>query len=87
MIIHEMTSEECHEFLRQKWSINMWWQPTDVATELRGSRDALTPVFYRIRINQVTGHRGTPDSFKEAGSKAAASTSPKAKWSLLSRWF
>ncbi len=63
----------------------MWWQPAYVATEHRGSRDALTPVFYRIQINQVTGHRGMPDSFEEAGSNAAASIRPKAKWSLFSR--
>lgn len=68
--------------LLQKRAI--WWQPAYAATKDRGSRDALTPVFYRIQIKQVTGHRGTPDSFEEAGSNAAASIRPKAKWSLLS---
>lgn len=70
--------------LLQKHAV--WWQPAYVATEHRGSRDALTPVFYRIQITQVTGHRGTPDSLEEAGSSTAASIRPKAKWSLFSRW-
>lgn len=37
----------------------MWWQPASVATESREQRE---PVFYRIRIGQVTGHRATPDA-------------------------
>ncbi|MCM3904483.1 MAG: pyridoxamine 5'-phosphate oxidase family protein [Pyrinomonadaceae bacterium] len=61
----------------------MWWQPAYVATEQRGSR-ALTPVFYRIQINQITGHRGTPDSLEEAASTIVANTKPKAQCSLLS---
>jgi len=64
----------------------MWWQPAYVATEHGGSSDGLTPIFYRLHINQVTGHRGMPDSLKEVGSKVAASIKPKATWSLLSRW-
>jgi uncharacterized protein len=64
----------------------MWWQPAYVVTEHRGSGDVLTPVFYRIRISQITGHRATPDSFEEAASAAAMIVGPKAKWSLLSPW-
>lgn len=78
------TREYALELLQKR---AMWWQPAYVATEHRGAQDTLTPVFYRIRINQVTGHRGTPDSIEEAESNAAASIRPKAKWSLLSRWF
>lgn len=62
----------------------MWWQPAYVATEHRDSSDKLAPVFYRIQINQVTGHRGMPDSFEAAESLASIST--KTKRSFLSRW-
>ena len=36
----------------------MWWQPASVATEKRELRP---PIFYRIHITQMTGHRSTPD--------------------------
>ena len=64
----------------------MWWQPAYVATEHGGSSDGLTPIFYRIRINQVTGHRGMPDVLEGVGSKAALNSKSRAKWSLFSRW-
>ncbi len=35
-----------------------WWQPACVATEKREQRP---PIFYRIDIKRVTGHRATPD--------------------------
>ena len=64
----------------------MWWQPAYVTTENGSSPATLTPIFYRIHINQITGHRGMPDVSEEIGSKAVASIKPKAKWSFLSRW-
>ncbi len=63
----------------------MWWQPAYVATEHRGTGEALTPVFYRISISQVTGHRGTPDSIEQGGRDAAVASTPQARWSLFSR--
>jgi len=41
----------------------MWWQPACVATEQREQRP---PVFYRIHIDQVPGHRATPDAIEAA---------------------
>src|SRR5271165_4644927 len=41
----------------------MWWQPACVATEQREQR---APLFYRIHIEQVTGHRATPDAIEAA---------------------
>lgn len=41
----------------------MWWEPAEVAIEHRGR---LAPVFYRIRIKHVTGHRATPDTVEAA---------------------
>jgi hypothetical protein len=45
----------------------MWWQPASVATE---HRERLAPVFYRIHINRMTGHRATPDPVEAASSSA-----------------
>jgi uncharacterized protein len=36
----------------------MWWQPACVATQKREQRP---PIFYRIHIKRMTGHRATPD--------------------------
>jgi len=41
----------------------MWWQPACVATEQREQR---APLFYRIHVQQVTGHRATPDAIEAA---------------------
>ncbi len=38
----------------------MWWEPGYVKTILHGSPRPLVPVFYRIQIAQITGHRATP---------------------------
>ena len=39
----------------------MWWQPGSVSVLHRGESQAFTPVFYRIRIDHMTGHRATPE--------------------------
>jgi hypothetical protein len=39
----------------------MWWQTACVATEHREQR---SPIFYRIHILQMTGHRATPDAIE-----------------------
>lgn len=38
----------------------MWWEPGYVKTILHGVERPLVPVFFRIRIGQITGHRATP---------------------------
>lgn len=36
----------------------MWWQPASVATE---HHKAFAPIFFRIRIEHLSGHRATPE--------------------------
>lgn len=50
--------ELAHDLLAQR---AMWWQPAYVARTHHGEPRLLTPVYYRIRINEITGHRATPD--------------------------
>ncbi|HVB55347.1 MAG TPA: pyridoxamine 5'-phosphate oxidase family protein [Candidatus Acidoferrales bacterium] len=38
----------------------MWWKPGYVKTILHGTERQLVPVFYRINLRQITGHRATP---------------------------
>jgi nitroimidazol reductase NimA-like FMN-containing flavoprotein (pyridoxamine 5'-phosphate oxidase superfamily) len=53
-----------HELL-QRYA--MWWQPGSAAFAASAHRDRsepFTPIFYRIRIDRLTGHRATPDQFE-----------------------
>ena len=37
----------------------MWWEPGYVTTILHRTERPLVPVFYRISVVQITGHRAT----------------------------
>lgn len=39
----------------------MWWEPAYISQEHRDNPHSLTPIFFRIRIENVTGHRANPD--------------------------
>ena len=39
----------------------MWWEPAYLSHEHREQPHSLTPIFYRIHIDKMTGHRTTPD--------------------------
>ena len=47
-----------HQLLKQK---AVWWEPGYVKTILHGTERPLVPVFYRIRIVEITGHRAALD--------------------------
>jgi nitroimidazol reductase NimA-like FMN-containing flavoprotein (pyridoxamine 5'-phosphate oxidase superfamily) len=38
----------------------MWWEPAYVQSIHEGRARPLVPIFYRIRIVRITGHRATP---------------------------
>jgi uncharacterized protein len=42
----------------------MWWQPA-VATRDSESAGTASHIFYRIRIDELSGHRARPDSLAE----------------------
>ena len=47
------------------WSLlqkrKLWWEPGYVKTILGGTKRPMTPVYFRVRIEQVTGHRATKE--------------------------
>jgi uncharacterized protein len=45
-----------HNALQRK---GLWWEPGYVKTVLGGAERPLEPVFYRIHITNITGHRAT----------------------------
>ena len=50
---------EAHRLLKQR---AMWWEPAYMSDAHRDSFHSIEPVFYRIRIGRMTGHRATPDT-------------------------
>jgi nitroimidazol reductase NimA-like FMN-containing flavoprotein (pyridoxamine 5'-phosphate oxidase superfamily) len=55
----------------------MWWEPALISQEHRDQPHSLTPIFYRIHLDKVTGHRATPDKFEVT---APATCSVKRGW-------
>ena len=47
-----------YELLQRK---AVWWEPGYVRTIRHGTERPLVPVFYRIHIVQITGHRTSPE--------------------------
>ena len=39
----------------------MWWEPAYISQEHRDQCHSLTPIFYRIHIKKMTGHRATSE--------------------------
>ena len=46
----------------------LWWQAAEAAKELRTTQP-FPPIFYRIHIDAITGHRATPDDYPADYSK------------------
>jgi|GEM_PF-60410 len=44
----------------------MWWEPAYISQEHRDKPHSLTPIFFRIKIASVTGHRANPDESETA---------------------
>jgi uncharacterized protein len=47
-----------HDLLQTK---AMWWEPGYVKTILHGKERPLVPVFFRVHITEITGHRASPE--------------------------
>lgn len=49
---------KAHELLQKHV---MWWEPSYVGAAHRDIPHSDEPIFYRIKIDRITGHRATPD--------------------------
>jgi nitroimidazol reductase NimA-like FMN-containing flavoprotein (pyridoxamine 5'-phosphate oxidase superfamily) len=63
----------------------MWWEPAYVKTVLHGTQRPLVPIFYRIHIRQMTGHRATPDPVSLPDTRVPTTGSGETGW--LRRFF
>jgi nitroimidazol reductase NimA-like FMN-containing flavoprotein (pyridoxamine 5'-phosphate oxidase superfamily) len=52
----ETERERAHKLLQQK---AIWWEPGYVKTIVQGAERPLVPVYFRIYIEQITGHQGS----------------------------
>ena len=55
---YERERIRAHAFLQKR---AMWWEPAYISQEHRDQPHSLTPVFFRIHIAKMTGHRATFD--------------------------
>jgi nitroimidazol reductase NimA-like FMN-containing flavoprotein (pyridoxamine 5'-phosphate oxidase superfamily) len=54
----QQTREMVYELLKQHGS---WWEPGYAHTVIGGVARPMTPVFFRIFVEQITGHRASPN--------------------------
>lgn len=55
---HKAARVHAYELLQKR---AMWWELASAAVEHRDYLKPLTPIFYRIYIDRMTGHRASPD--------------------------
>jgi len=63
----------------------MWWEPALIASSHSDLPHSITPIFYRIHIEKMTGHRATPDPAETNATSFASATTKKKWWSNLLR--
>jgi nitroimidazol reductase NimA-like FMN-containing flavoprotein (pyridoxamine 5'-phosphate oxidase superfamily) len=56
--------------LLQKWPL--WWEPGYVKTVLHAKTRPIDPVYFRIHIDQISGHRGVPNGPRDTTSTRVA---------------
>jgi nitroimidazol reductase NimA-like FMN-containing flavoprotein (pyridoxamine 5'-phosphate oxidase superfamily) len=55
---YEAARRLAHRFVQKKV---MWWEPAYISKEHRDNPHSLTPIFFRIKIENMTGHRAYSD--------------------------
>jgi nitroimidazol reductase NimA-like FMN-containing flavoprotein (pyridoxamine 5'-phosphate oxidase superfamily) len=54
----EVARTHAHGFLQKR---AMWWEPAYISHEHRDNPHSVTPIFFRIKVEEVTGHRANSD--------------------------
>jgi nitroimidazol reductase NimA-like FMN-containing flavoprotein (pyridoxamine 5'-phosphate oxidase superfamily) len=57
-----------------------WWEPGGASHALRNPDQPLTPIFYRIRIDRITGRRATPSPGGPVGSRTSPPSRDSEGW-------
>ncbi len=56
---------------------SLWWQTGFAAAQTRGQFDRDIPIFYCIHIEEITGHRASPDPVENAFERASNERRPR----------
>lgn len=74
---YEKERIRAHAFLQKR---AMWWEPAYISQEHRQQPHSLTPVFFRIHIDKMTGHRATFDRYEGIPVSVPVESSSKRGW-------
>lgn len=69
----EVARTHAHGFLQKR---AMWWEPAYISQEHRNNLHSLTPIFFRVKIENVTGHRANSDDSEIAVAASLAGLVP-----------
>jgi nitroimidazol reductase NimA-like FMN-containing flavoprotein (pyridoxamine 5'-phosphate oxidase superfamily) len=58
----------------------IWWEPGYAKTILHNTERPLAPLFYRIHVVHLTGHRATPEPVKPPGKRGSITGSIGSSW-------
>ena len=58
----------------------VWWEPAYVKTILHGTQRPLEPVFYRIHVVQISGHRATSEPVAPPDTRLSMLESGEVGW-------
>jgi nitroimidazol reductase NimA-like FMN-containing flavoprotein (pyridoxamine 5'-phosphate oxidase superfamily) len=56
---YEEARRQAYAYLQKR---AMWWEPAYISQEHQATPHSLTPIFFRIRIEKITGHHATADT-------------------------
>lgn len=71
------TREHAYELLKRR---AMWWEPASVSVANLDYPKSFAPIFYRIRIDRMTGHQATPDRVEVDSAQSAKRVSRLSRW-------
>lgn len=74
---YEKERIQAHACLQQR---AMWWEPAYISQEHRDQLHSLTPIFFRIHVEKMTGHRATFDRREAVPTSAPVAYSYKRGW-------
>ena len=75
----EVARTHAHGFLQQR---AMWWEPAYISQQHRDSPHSATPIFFRIKIDEVTGHRANSDDREIAIAASLAGIPALPSWEI-----
>jgi nitroimidazol reductase NimA-like FMN-containing flavoprotein (pyridoxamine 5'-phosphate oxidase superfamily) len=74
---YEKERIQAHACLQQR---AMWWEPAYISQEHRDQPHSLTPIFFRIHIEKMTGHRATFDRSEAVPTSIPVARSNERGW-------